>query len=220
MKTLRFEKKDKKFGYSIYLPEGYTESKKYPLIVALHGAGERGNGKDELWYVEKIGICKSVKLGLFDGECIIFAPQCNHPYVWNQQVFALKELIDEIIAGYSVDENKVSVTGMSMGGFGTWEMALTYPEMFSAIAPVCGGGMAWRVPALKGMPIWAFHGDNDATVNISNSVEMVNAARNYSSQVKFTVFTNVGHNSWDSAYLDTNVIDWLLSHDRRKRFEK
>lgn len=220
MKTLRFEKKDNKFGYSIYLPEGYTEDKKYPMIVALHGAGERGNGADELHYVEKIGICRSIKDGIFNGECIVFAPQCNHPWVWNQQVFDLKELIEEIIATYSVDENRVSLTGMSMGGFGTWEMAMTFPDMFSAIAPVCGGGMAWRAGALKGMPVWAFHGDCDGVVNISNSIEMVNGARNHSSNVKFTVFNGVGHNSWDGAYLDTTVSEWLISHDRRIRFEK
>ena len=220
MKTLEFQAKGEEYGYLVYLPNNYDENKVYPLIVSLHGAGERGNGSSELHVLEKIGYSRYFKEGLLEVDAIVVTPQCPQGTVWNQHVFKVKAFIDKIISEYNVDENRVSLTGMSMGGFGTWEMAMTFPEMFSAIAPVCGGGMAWRAPVLKGMPVWAVHGDADGTVNISNSVEMVNAARCYSSNVKFTVFNGVGHNSWDGAYLDTTVSEWLISHDRRVRFEK
>ena len=220
MKTLEFQAKGEEYGYLVYLPNNYDENKLYPLIVSLHGAGERGNGSSELRVLEKIGYSRYFKEGLLEVDAIVVTPQCPQGTVWNQHVFKVKAFIDKIISEYNVDENRVSLTGMSMGGFGTWEMAMTFPDMFSAIAPVCGGGMAWRASALKGMPVWAFHGDADGTVNISNSVEMVNAARYYSANVKFTVFNGVGHNSWDPAYLDCKLTEWLISHDRRIRFEK
>ena len=90
------------------------------------------------------------------------------------------------------------------------------PHFFSAIAPICGGGMAWRTGSLKGMPIWAFHGDKDTSVSISNSEEMIARVRNHT-PAKFTVFEGVSHNSWDPAYLQTNVVDWLLSQNRKQR---
>jgi predicted peptidase len=107
---------------------------------------------------------------------------------------------------------KISITGLSMGGFGTWEMAVTYPQFFSCFAPICGGGMAWRCWCLKDKKIWAFHGDADETVDISNSIDMVKMCRTAGANVKFTIFNGVGHNSWEPAYLDTKVVDWLISN--------
>ena len=97
-----------------------------------------------------------------------------------------------------------------MGGFGTWEMAMTYPDTFAALAPVCGGGMAWRTHALAGKNIWAFHGNADPVVDISNSIDMVNGARKNGANVRFTIFDGVGHHSWENAYEQTRVIDFLL----------
>ena len=129
----------------------------------------------------------------------------------NQFVFDVKALCDNVVSQYPIDTKRISITGLSMGGFGTWEMGMTFPGYFSAMAPICGGGMAWRTPALKGKPIWAFHGNADPTVNISNSIDMVNGARKNGADVKFTIFDGVSHNSWDSAYLDTRVLEWLIS---------
>lgn len=126
----------------------------------------------------------------------------------------MKELIDFIVREYNIDTNRISITGISMGGFGTWEMALTYPNFFAAIAPVCGGGMSWRAGALKNLPIWAFHGDADNVVPIKNSVEMVNAVIAAGGNAKLTVFHNVTHNSWDEAYTSSNVVEWLVSKCR------
>ena len=198
-------------GYSVFLPEPYDKNKKYPMIMFLHGAGERGNGTDELEKVANQALCKYLKNGLFSLEAIVLCPQCPKNKVWNQFIFDVKALCDKVAREYGVDEKRISVTGISMGGFGTWEIAMTFPESFSAFAPVCGGGMAWRTPALKGKPIWAFHGNKDTTVNISNSIDMVNKARQNGAIVKFTIFDGVEHNSWDSAYLDTRVLDWLIN---------
>ena len=216
MKKVVVEKGENGFGAYVYFPNDYNEKKQYPIIVFLHGAGERGNGKDELCVMEQQGFPRYFKENLMEVDAIVLAPQCQSGLVWNQQVFALKDFIVDAIARYNADPDRVSLTGMSMGGFGTWEMAITYPQLFSAIAPICGGGMAWRTSALKGMPIWAFHGDKDPSVNISNSQEMIARVRTHT-PAKFTVFTDVAHNSWDPAFLDTKLVDWLLEQNRKKR---
>lgn len=212
MKRYDFPKTDgKTLGYTVFLPESFSKDTAYPLILSLHGAGERGNGADELEKATDIGIGKYIKLGQMRVNAIVLCPQCPKDRVWNQLIFDTRELLLKIADEYGADKKKISVTGMSMGGFGTWEMGMQFPELFSALAPICGGGMAWRTPALKGKPIWAFHGDADNVVAISNSMDMVNGARKNGADVKFTIFNNVMHNSWDPAYLDTKVIDWLIS---------
>ncbi len=200
---------ENELGYTIFLPNGYSADKAYPMILSLHGAGERGNGVSELDKATNIGIGKYIKLSGLETEAIVLCPQCPCDRVWNQLVFELGRLVERIADEYRADKKRISVTGMSMGGFGTWELGLTFPERFSALAPICGGGMAWRTGALKGKPIWAFHGNADPTININNSIEMVTRARECGADVKFTIFDGVGHNSWDMAYLDTKVIDWL-----------
>ena len=212
MKRYDFPKTDgKTLGYTVFLPESFSKDTAYPLILSLHGAGERGNGADELEKATDIGLGKYIKLGQMRVNAIVFCPQCPKDRVWNQLIFDTRELLLKIADEYGADKKKISVTGMSMGGFGTWEMGMQFPELFSALAPICGGGMSWRTPALKGKPIWAFHGDADNVVAISNSMDMVNGARKNGADVKFTIFNNVMHNSWDPAYLDTKVIDWLIS---------
>ena len=205
---------DNKLAYTLFLPNGYSADKKYPLILSLHGAGERGNGVEELDNCTNIGIGRYIKKNGMELEALVLCPQCPKDRVWNHLIWDVKELLDCIIKEYSVNEDKVTVTGMSMGGFGTWEMSLVFTDTFAAYAPICGGGMAWRTFVLKGKKIWAFHGDKDPTVDISNSVEMVRGARAAGADVRFTVFNGVAHGSWDPAYLDTKVIDWLLEQTR------
>ena len=103
-----------------------------------------------------------------------------------------------------------------MGGFGTWEMGISFPELFSAIAPVCGGGLSWRCGNLKNMPVWAFHGDADEIVPLKNSIEMVDAVNRIGGKAKLTIFHNVGHNSWEEAYTASNVVEWLISQTKSK----
>ena len=200
-------------GYYVYTPKDYSRDKKYPMIVFLHGAGERGNGKDELDKISKNALAKYAKEGR-EYPAILLCPQCPSRIVWNNIVFELKALIDKVAKDYNADMSRISITGISMGGFGTWEMGLTFSNFFSAIAPVCGGGLSWRCENLKNTPVWAFHGDADGTVPPKNSLEMVDSVNAKGGKAKLTIFHGVGHDSWDSAYLDTTVVDWLLSQKR------
>ena len=211
MKRIDVKKENEQsFGYILYLPDHYSEQKKYPMILCLHGAGERGDGDSTLERVNVHGVAHYLNEGVWNIDAIALCPQCPEEQVWNQRIFDLKALVDAVADTYSVDKSRMTVTGLSMGGFGTWEMAMTYPDAFAAFAPICGGGMAWRTPALKGKRIWAFHGNADTVVNISNSIDMVNGARKNGADVRFTIFDGVAHHSWVNAYEDTRVIDFLL----------
>ena len=199
------------FGYILYLPDNYSEEKEYPMILCLHGAGERGDGDSDLERVNVHGVARYLSEGTLNFEAIALCPQCPLEQVWNQRVFDLKALVDRVAETYRVDKNRMTITGLSMGGFGTWEMAMTFPDAFAAFAPVCGGGMSWRTTALKGKEIWAFHGNADTVVDISNSIDMVNGARRNGANVRFTIFDGVGHHSWVNAYEYTRVVEFLLS---------
>ena len=200
-------------GYMINLPEGYSKDKSYPLIVALHGAGERG---DDVSLVLVHGVMKYVAKGL-KLDAIVIAPQCPADFTWNLLTAELKELIDDVVKSYAVDTDRISLTGLSMGGFGTWEMGICYPGFFAALAPVCGGGMSWRVGQIGKTPVWAFHGDVDNVVPPENSYMMVDSLKSKGGCVKLTVFHGVAHNSWEPAYEDTKLIEWLISKKREEK---
>ena len=197
-------------GYCVYLPKNFKKEDKYPMIVFLHGADSRGTN---LEIIKINALCKYASEGK-EYPAILLCPQCPEVFVWNNIVIELKALIDSVAEEYGADMSRISITGISMGGFGTWEMGLTYPDFFSAIAPVCGGGLSWRCDLLKNMPIWAFHGDADDGVPPKNSIEMVDAVNKNGGHAKLTLFHGIGHGSWDSAYLETNVVEWLLSQRR------
>ena len=195
-------------NYIVSLPKEKIDTP--PMIVFLHGAGERGKDVEKLY---THAIPKYLKEGM-DIPAVVLCPQCPSNMVWNNLCFPLKNLIDEVAEKYNVNKRKITITGISMGGFGSWDMGLNFPEYFAAIAPVCGGGLSWRCERLKNMPIWAFHGDIDPTVPLKNSVEMVDSVNAKGGNAKLTIFHNVDHFSWDCAYLDTKVIEWLLNQER------
>jgi len=203
-------------GYYLYLPEGYNSDsqEKWPLVLFLHGAGERGNGESELIRVKKHGIPK-----IWDNKNLPFiaiAPQCPENSFWVAQIENLNFLLEEITSNYNVDGSRIYLTGMSMGGYGTWFYAMAYPEKFAAIAPVCGGGMPWNAQRLQNMPVWAFHGEEDNVVPFSESLNMVNALSELGSDVKFTSYPGVKHNSWENAYATPELYDWLLKQCKNK----
>ena len=206
-KVYRFEnKRIEKFNYLLHLPKTPKEGG-LPLIVALHGAGERG---DDFSKIAVHGIAKYIEGGM-DIPAVVLAPQCPEDMIWNLLTFELKELIDFVIEEYGIDSTRVSLTGLSMGGYGTWEMGMSYPGFFSALAPVCGGGISWRVGSIGKTPVWAFHGDCDDVVPAQNSYEMCDRLKAVGGIVRLTVFHGVDHNSWEPAYEQTNVIDFLMS---------
>ena len=210
MKTIKVEKDiDTFFGHIIYFPEDQT--KDIPLLVYLHGAGERGINLEHL---ERHGIPQVMKTGR-EIDAVILCPQCPAGYVWNNVVRELKMLIDKIADIYQIMKDRICLTGSSMGGYGTWEMGLTYPNYFSAIGPVCGGGMAWRSVVLAKTPVYTVHGDRDEVVLPVNSEMMIEQIKNANGHVKYLLLTGYGHNDGIyEAYNHTDLIDWLLVQRR------
>ncbi len=214
-----FEKKiTKKVGckYLLYLPEGYGEGgKKWPLMMFLHGAGERG---DNLELVKKHGPAKLVEEGK-DFEFIVVSPQCPEGVWWPEKVDTLIALLDYIESKYDVDTDRVYLTGLSMGGYGSWALSRKHPERFAAVAPICGGIEPFFADDLKDIPIWAFHGAKDTTVPLSRSAEIVKAIEKLGGDAKLTVYPEAGHDSWTETYNNQELYDWFLKHrisDRKK----
>jgi predicted peptidase len=195
--------------YLLYKP---TKPKtKLPLVMFLHGAGERGNDLD---LVKIHGIPKLIEQGQAF-PFIAVSPQCPKDSWWPLELESLKGLLDEIISKHDVDKKRVYLTGLSMGGYGTWYLAGLYPQTFAAIAPICGGGDFVLGEQLATMPIWAFHGDKDNVVPLSESQRMVDIVKKAGGKAKLTVYKNVDHDSWTKTYNNPKFYEWLLSHKNR-----
>ena len=199
-------------NYEVYTPNVFTEN--LPMIVFLHGAGERGWNIDHL---AKHGIPMMIKNGA-EIPAVVLCPQCPANCVWDNIPFDVMALIEKIAKEYKVDPDRISVTGGSMGGFGTWTMGLTFPTFFSAMAPMAGGGMSWRCENLRTTPIRAYHGELDGTVPLIYSELMVNAVNKTGGNATLTVLDGYGHNDGiNFAYTDTDIVPWLLSMKRTDR---
>ncbi len=188
-----------------------------PLIVFLHGAGERGTDPSVLYEFEAIAKVFGNDPDYHGLRVLTLSPQCPAENVWFHLILAVRELIEQITVDCNVDRRRITITGASMGGFGTWEMLCTYPELFAAAAPICGGGMSWRflmpqtAAAIKTLPIRAFHGGVDSVVPLCYSELMVDAVNKAGGHATLTVFPNTDHDSWVPAYRDTDLIDWLAA---------
>lgn len=212
MENIILNKKDYSLGGILFLPHNVTDA---PLIIYLHGAGERGQNEEHLY---KHGIPKLIREGR-EFPAIILCPQCPAEFVWNNVVRELKTMIDKVVEEYSVSPDRISITGSSMGGFGTFEMALTYTAFFAMAAPVAGGGLSWRAPNLRKTPIIAYHGDQDATVPLVYSELMVNSTNKSGGKAELTLLKGLGHNDGiDFAYRNTDLIEKLIIA-RRTDFE-
>ena len=196
--------------YLLFLPKQYgSRGNRWPLILFLHGAGERG---DDLELVKTLGL-PAVLDGQEEFPFIVVAPQCPEGGWWSTDV--LNALLEEIIDNYSVGEDRVYATGLSMGGYGTWNLAVEYPRRFAAIAPICGGGISLLAYRLKDVPVWAFHGAKDDAVALSESEKMVDSLRESGGNVRFTVYPEAGHDSWTQTYDNPELYEWFLQHRRR-----
>ena len=197
--------------YLLYLPADYGKVEKdWPLMVFLHGAGERGSNLDKVKYHGPPKLAGGGK----DLPFIIVSPQCPEGKWWPNYVEKIMALIDQTVEDYDVDESRVYLTGLSMGGYGTWAIASTYPERFAAIAPVCGGGMPFTAHNLKDVPIWAFHGAKDNVVKLSQSQEMVDAVNKFGGNAKITVYPDANHDSWTETYNNDQLYEWMLGHQK------
>ena len=194
--------------YFLTRPDGSTPSEKLPMIVMLHGAGERGT---DIELVKVHGLAK-----MFDKDqeynglrVITLSPQCPEGDIWSNFPGALMELILHVAAEENVDMERISITGLSMGGFGTWTMLARYPNFFSAAAPICGGGISWYINTKT--PIRAFHGDADTTVPIQYTYMMVDALRSRGGNVDMVIYHGCSHDCWTRTYEQTDLVSWLAT---------
>ncbi len=208
-----------RLDYLLFLPRGYHANprKKWPLILFLHGIGERGNDLD---LVKKHGIAKIVEQRE-EFPFVTVSPQCPPDSWWWDELDALTGLLDEIVRSLAVDTDRVYLTGLSMGGYGTWHLAAAQPDRFAAIAPICGGGISFagfpeKVSVIKHVPVWAFHGAKDPAVPLEESVRMVEALRASGGDVRLTVYPEAAHDSWTQTYDNPELYAWFLRHRRRQ----
>ena len=198
--------------YLFFLPQDYYSDKntRWPLILFLHGMGERG---DDLELVKIHGIPKIVKTKK-DFPFIAVSPQCPTEYVWRDKKMlqAVESLILKIIKNYRIDKTRVYVTGLSMGGYGTWALAARRPDLFAAAVPICGGGDPATVIELNNLPIWVFHGGLDKVVLPEESEKMVRALEKAGGKVHFTLYPEAYHDSWTETYDNPALYDWMLKN--------
>jgi predicted esterase len=185
-------------------------TKRWPLMLFLHGAGERG---DNLQLVKAHGPPKVAdKLDAKSFPFILVAPQCPANKLWS--IKPLLALLDKVMREYPVDPARVYLTGISMGGFGTWALAAEAPARFAAIAPICGGGDPASAPKLKKVPIWTFHGAKDTVVPIELTQKIVDAVKKAGGEVKFTIYPEASHDSWTATYNNPALYRWLLAQKK------
>jgi len=200
--------------YIIRFPLEYSQEKQYPVLLFLHGAGTRGDDiqllKDNPFFVitEKFS----------DFPFITIAPLCN-ANTWFDVFETLKRLVIHIMDLKFVDTDKVYLMGASMGGYATWQLAMSLPECFSAIIPICGGGMYWNAERLIDIPIWAFHGQMDNVVSVEESKKMVDSVNNIGGNAQLTIYPENGHDAWSNTYNNEAIYKWLLTNKKNKTKE-
>lgn len=218
----------KKLNYRLMSPLNYDKSQKYPLVLFLHGSGERGDNNVAQLVHGMNDFAKDDSRERF--PCFVVAPQCPQMGSWTNRrrgaeapppdagptepMQLVVELLDSLQKEFSIDARRLYVTGLSMGGFGTWDLIQRYPEKFAAAAPVCGGGREELASKLVRIPIWVFHGDKDTSVNVEQSRKMVAAIRKAGGKPLYTEYPGIGHNSWEATYHNPMLMSWLFAQER------
>lgn len=224
--------------YRILYPENYDKAKKYPLILFLHGAGERGNDNEKQ-------LVHGAKLFLKDENreqfpCILIMPQCPTDSYWssvkvdrstqpgtfgfdytrplNWPLEATLEVVKKITQEEAVDTKRLYIMGLSMGGMGTFESLHHYPKVFAAAAPICGGADVEAYDKrVRKLPFWVFHGDSDSVVGVDNSRKIVDKLKKLGVSVDYTEYPGINHNSWDKAFAEPKLLPWMFSQSSKKR---
>lgn len=227
----------KTLPYRILYPDNYDNTKKYPLVLFLHGSGERGNDNEkQLVHGSKLFLTADNRKNF---PAIIVFPQCPENSYWssvtvdrsktpttfefnydnpiNWPLDAVQKLVQQLIKNEGVDKKRCYITGLSMGGMGTFEILYRFPKVFAAALPICGGGDAFRYDErVRKTSFWVFHGDADAAVNVNESRAMVNKLKSLKVDVTYTEYPNVNHNSWDNAFAEPTFLSWMFAHKRKK----
>jgi predicted peptidase len=206
------------FNYLLFLPRGYgaDPQEKWPLILFLHGMGERGDTPADLARVKAHGPPEWVEKRP-DLPFIVLSPQCPTTAFWVDELAALNALLDYVVATYAVDPTRLYLTGLSMGGEGTWALATKYPDRFAALAPVAAYGQTTAgLCGIKGIPVWAFHGAKDRRVPLPWGERMVKTLQDCGGNVRFTVYLEAEHDesTWNATYENPELYAWLLEQER------
>ena len=197
--------------YLLHLPENVEARRDWPLIVFLHGSGERGA---DLSLVRREGLPQRLDEGL-ELPAVVLSPQCPDGQVWAQQYPAVMALIDAVTERVGIDPDRVVLTGLSLGGAGIVHLAATHPERFAALAPICGPWTFYYVtPEVARLPLWAFHGEDDPVVSVDDSRKLVARVRELGGEARLTTYPGVGHGAWRPAYADEALLEWLLRQRR------
>ena len=198
------------FNYIIKMPKDYIEGNKYPLILFLHGAGERGCDEKSLTPIGPL------RTGLeeYIEDFVVVSPQCPLEITWFDVSESLDKFIDFVINLPFVDNKRIYLTGLSMGGYGAFQIAMRTPSKFTALVTCCGGGMYWNAEKLKDLPTLAYHGIDDDIVSFEESVKMVHSINKFGGNAKLITCYNCGHGCWDYAYANKEMYKWLLSHKK------
>lgn len=210
--------------YRLHLPANIPAGKKVPVILFFHGAGERGD--DNIAQL-KHGVTDLIRFSLTNGTAIIIAPQCPKDQLWvNTNWSAPKHimpampsepmklallLLQDKLASLPADPARVYVTGVSMGGYGTWDVIQRKPGLFAAALPICGGGDSTLASAIKNIPTWTFHGDKDGAVPVTRSRDMVNALKACNGKIQYREYPGAGHDVWTRTYSDPAVLAWFFA---------
>ena len=210
LRTLKQGSGDRK--YTVYIPQGYDGTTPMPVVLFLHGAGERG---EDGVSSAQVGLGPAILNNVEKFKAIAVIPQAKQTWAANSDdAKAALAALDEVLGSLECDRKKVMITGLSMGGRGTWEVAAANPDRFAAVVPICGMGRPESVKSLAALPVWAFVGDADRDATVLNSRAMVEGIAGAGAKPKYTEYRGVGHNSWDRAYNDPKLIDWMLSQTR------
>jgi predicted peptidase len=214
-----------KLPYRLLAPAKSKAGAKYPLVIFLHGAGERGtDNKKQLVHGMNDFAADEI---MAKHPAFVVAPQCPEGKRWvevdwtldshqmpaqpSQPLSSMFELVDTLIKTKPIDTKRIYITGLSMGGFGVWDAVQRRPELFAAAVPICGGGDPLLAKQIHFVPVWAFHGADDKTVKVSRSREMIEALRNVGEEPKYTEYKGVGHDSWTRTYKDPALYEWLFA---------
>jgi predicted peptidase len=226
-KRIFTDKDGRTLQYRLLKPHNYDAKQKYPLVLFLHGAGERGKDNEKQLIHGVAEFAKEENRKKY--PCFVIAPQCPTGSGWSDFLSKKKapskeqsepgrlavELVESLQKELSIDPKRLYITGLSMGGYGTWDIIARHPDLFAAAVPICGGGDPGQAEKFAKLPIWVFHGGKDPVVKPERSREMVEAIKKAGGEPKYTEYPEVGHNSWVKAYQDADMMAWLFAQKRK-----
>jgi predicted peptidase len=223
---------DEVFKYRLLKPASLEKGKQYPVVLFLHGAGERGDDNQ----LQLLYLPEQMSQPEFRERypCFLIAPQCREGKLWvevpwsdpestpmqepGDQMRVVIGILNHVLEAYPADKDRVYLTGLSMGGYGSWDLAARHPELFAAVVPICGGGDERAADRLVDVPIWAVHGDMDTAVPVVRSRTMIEAIKKAGGHPRYSELKGVGHNSWTPAYSDPDgVLPWMFQQSRKKQ---